>query len=127
MSLVSVKFIKGKPPYNANEIAGFSAHIAADLVRKKFAVLVNEGEIDIETKEVLAEIIAESSGEFQAVLEKTKAEIELIIVNKDDEGNFTLTDSDLARMVSEERNGKERKGVIKLIEDVIFERLKENT
>lgn len=124
MKIVRLKFIRSKPPYNVNELAGFSERIAADLVRNGFAVLVNEGEIDIESFETAEETTPAGKHEFDSILGNTKAEIEVLIKSKNEDGNFVLIDSDLSKMVAEERNGKARKGVIKLIEDEIFERLK---
>jgi len=124
--VIAVKFIKAKPPYNAGENAGFPENVAADLVRKKIAVLVNENEIEIEPEKTETPINLPEQSLLRAFLEGTKAEIEKILVSKEEDGNFTLSDSDLGKMVAVERNGKSRKGVIKAIEDEIFKRLQDN-
>ncbi len=124
---IAVKFVKARPPYNTGEIAGFSESIAIDLVRKKLAVLVNENEIEIKPEpEELKTGKPIQIFEFAAVLRKSKSEIDKAISEKNDLGIHKFTDSDLGNMLAEERNGKARKGVIKVIENEVFGRLNDD-
>lgn len=124
---IAVRFIKPKPPYNANEVAGFPEGIVQDLVRNGFAVLHNPGEIEIKPEPEQSTLgTAPKISEFAALLREPKAEIEKAISEKDNDGFFKFSDSKLGNMLAEERQGKARKGVIKAIESEVFGRLNDN-
>lgn len=59
-----VKFLRGYPPYNAGEVAGFEDGVANDLIRK--------GVADLYKPEVLAEAVAEPPGDRAVKEAKTK-------------------------------------------------------
>lgn len=125
MQKVSIQFIKAKPPYNVNEVAGFSPSIAAAYVKGGVAVLVNSSGVETE---ILSKPSPESpvKSDFTDTLNKKVGDIEKSIIDTDDDGFFVFDNDALTAMLAEERAGKARKGVIKAIEDQLFKRLEDN-
>jgi len=128
MEKIAIRFIKLAAPYNAGEIAGFDLETARHYVKSGVAVFINDSDNGIQketipvnsnTKEITLEekqIISVLSGSKQDILEK--------ILENDEFNNPIVSDIVLGDMLFFERQGKNRKGVLKIIEDVSFDRIK---
>jgi len=129
MKKIAVKFIRSCAPYNTGEIAGFTQQKAVDYVLKGYAKLYVKDEIEIPAQEIVSEEPKEletnaDNSLLTALLLGTKQEILESILEVDENGDPIIDDTTLGDMLFYERQAKNRKNVIKAIEDVSFDRIR---
>lgn len=129
MKKIAVKFIRSCAPYNTGEIAGFPQLKAVDYVLKGYAKLYVKNEIEIPAEEIVSdepeELVTNPENTLIAAsLQGTKQEILESILETDENGDPVINDTMLGDMLFYERQAKNRKNVIKAIEDVSFDRIR---
>lgn len=129
MKKIAVKFIRTCAPYNTGEIAGFTQQKAVDYVIKGFAKLHIANEIEIPAEVVVSDepdeaVVNKDVSLLSALLAGTKQEILESILEVDENGEPIVGDETLSNMLFQERQTKNRKNVVKTIEDVSFDRIK---
>ncbi len=124
--LYSVKLKKAFQINNAGEICGFTENVVRKLLKNNMCDLVNDSDNDLflTKKPEIEELGKVISSKYDHVLKGTKQDIHEAILEKDENGDHIINDTALGEMLFEERQNRNRKNVLKVIEDISFDRIK---